>query len=84
MRALLVVGSASVAISVLFGAFGAHILKSRLSTEDLTIFDKDLDPGSTPSNEFPGDEASNAVLPNRHHFYEITQHYRSSLVQVSC
>tara|TARA_B100000214_G_scaffold362166_1_gene326332 strand:+ start:1459 stop:1824 length:366 start_codon:yes stop_codon:yes gene_type:complete len=39
MRALLVVGSAFAAISVLFGAFGAHILKSRLSTEDLTIFE---------------------------------------------
>ena len=39
MKALLVVGSAFAAISVLFGAFGAHILKSRLSTEDLTIFE---------------------------------------------
>ena len=39
MRALLVVGSAFAAISVLFGAFGAHILKSRLSIEDLTIFE---------------------------------------------
>ena len=39
MKVLLVVGSAFAAFSVLFGAFGAHILKSRLSAEDLTIFE---------------------------------------------
>ena len=39
MKVLLVVGSVFAALSVLFGAFGAHILKSRLSAEDLTIFE---------------------------------------------
>ncbi len=39
MKGLLIVGSLFAALSVLFGAFGAHVLKSRLSAEDLAIFE---------------------------------------------
>ena len=39
MRILLIIGSLFAAFSVLLGAFGAHGLKSRLSMEDLAIFE---------------------------------------------
>ena len=39
MRILLIIGSLFAALSVLLGAFGAHVLKNRLSIEDLAIFE---------------------------------------------
>ena len=39
MKSLLIIGSIFAAFSVLLGAFGAHILKNRLSVEDLVIFE---------------------------------------------
>ncbi len=39
MRFLLIIGALFAGLSVLFGAFGAHVLKSRLSSEDLAIFE---------------------------------------------
>ena len=39
MKSLLIIGSVFAALSVLFGAFGAHGLKNRLSIEDLAIFE---------------------------------------------
>ncbi|MBA64886.1 MAG: hypothetical protein CMG55_03695 [Candidatus Marinimicrobia bacterium] len=39
MKFLLIIGALFAGFSVLFGAFGAHVLKSRLSSEDLAIFE---------------------------------------------
>ena len=39
MRILLIIGLILAAFAVLFGAFGAHFLKPRLSAEDLAIFE---------------------------------------------
>ncbi len=39
MKSLLIIGSVFAALSVLLGAFGAHVLKNRLSIEDLAIFE---------------------------------------------
>ena len=39
MRILLIIGLIFAAFAVLLGAFGAHFLKSRLSVEDLAIFE---------------------------------------------
>ncbi len=39
MKSLLIIGSVFAALSVLFGAFGAHGLKNKLSIEDLVIFE---------------------------------------------
>ena len=39
MKSLIITGSILAALSVLIGAFGAHGLKYRLSTEYLTIFE---------------------------------------------
>ena len=39
MKGLLIAGSFFAAISVLLGAFGAHILKTRLSFDDLAVFE---------------------------------------------
>ena len=39
MRILLIIGSLFAALSVLLGAFGAHVLKNKLSIEDLAIFE---------------------------------------------
>ena len=39
MKVLLIIGLILAAFAVLFGAFGAHFLKSRLSIEDLAIFE---------------------------------------------
>ena len=35
----IIVGSVFAALAVIFGAFGAHGLKSKVSVEDLTIFE---------------------------------------------
>ena len=39
MKNWIIIGASLAAVAVLFGAFGAHLLKSRLPTEDLTIFE---------------------------------------------
>ncbi len=39
MRIFLITGSVFAALSVLLGAFGAHVLKNRMSIEDLAIFE---------------------------------------------
>ena len=39
MKSLLIIGSVFAALSVLFGAFGAHGLKNKLPIEDLVIFE---------------------------------------------
>ena len=39
MKSLLIIGSVFAALSVLFGAFGAHGLKNKLPKEDLVIFE---------------------------------------------
>ena len=39
MKNWIIIGAFLAAVAVLFGAFGAHLLKSRLPTEDLTIFE---------------------------------------------
>ena len=43
MKSLIITGSILAALSVLIGAFGAHGLKYRLSTEYLTILRQQLD-----------------------------------------
>ena len=39
MKTWLIIGACLAGFSVLFGAFGAHGLKTRLSSEDLEIFE---------------------------------------------
>tara|TARA_B100001250_G_C19335647_1_gene586739 strand:- start:101 stop:466 length:366 start_codon:yes stop_codon:yes gene_type:complete len=39
MRGWLIIGAILAALSVIFGAFGAHWLKSKISSEDLVIFE---------------------------------------------
>ena len=42
MKTWIIVGSLLAAIAVLIGAFGSHSLKSRVSPEDLAIFETGL------------------------------------------
>lgn len=39
MKLFLLLGSVFAAISILFGAFGAHILKEKLSSDQLVVFE---------------------------------------------
>lgn len=39
MKVYIIIGSISAFIAVLLGAFGAHMLKSKVQIEDLTIFE---------------------------------------------
>ena len=39
MKLFLLIGSIFASISILFGAFGAHILKERLSSDQLVVFE---------------------------------------------
>ena len=39
MKNWILLGASLAALAVVFGAFGSHILKSRLSSEDLAIFE---------------------------------------------
>ena len=39
MKSWIVLGAFLAALAVILGAFGSHVLKSRLSAEDLAIFE---------------------------------------------
>ena len=39
MKLFLLIGSIFAAVSILFGAFGAHFLKEKLSSDQLVVFE---------------------------------------------